>query len=101
MGVISQLRRAASSVPANIAEGSRRRSGSHFAHFLNTAEASLAETEYHLMLARDLGYTSELQVHGLFARISELGKKLFALRAKVEGRAPNGRSTHGADGGAS
>jgi four helix bundle protein len=54
-GRLSQLRRAALSVPTNIAEGSKR-SGRHgYAPFLNIAEGSLAETEYLLMVSRDLG----------------------------------------------
>ena len=54
-GLTSQLRRAALSVPTNIAEGSKRLGGQEYARFLNIAEASLAETEYLLMVSRDLG----------------------------------------------
>jgi len=42
-------------VPTNIAEGSRRRTADDYARFLNLAEASLAETEYLMVLSRDLG----------------------------------------------
>lgn len=55
-GLTSQLWRAALSVPTNIAEGSKRQSQSDFARFLNMAEGSLAETEYLLIVSRDLGY---------------------------------------------
>src|SRR5439155_650055 len=55
-GLVSQLRRAAASVPTNIAEGSKRQSNPEYARFLNVAEGSLAETEYLLMLSKDLGF---------------------------------------------
>ena len=58
-GLTAQIRRAAVSVPANIAEGFKRRGQSDKARMMNVAEASLEETRYYLRLARDLGYTSD------------------------------------------
>ena len=55
-GLTSQVRRAASSVPANIAEGFSTRGRSDKARFMNTAQGSLEELRYYFILARDLGY---------------------------------------------
>jgi four helix bundle protein len=52
----NQLRRAAASVPANIAEGSGKNTRAAFAHFLNTALGSANESEYFLILSKDLNY---------------------------------------------
>jgi four helix bundle protein len=61
-GLTSQLRRAAVSVPANIAEGFRKKSAADKARFYNISQGSLEECRYYLILARDLGYadTSDL-----------------------------------------
>lgn len=63
-GLSSQLRRAAVSIPANVAEGFRRRGKPDKARFMNIAEGSLEECRYYLILASDLGYgdTRELMV---------------------------------------
>ena len=55
-GLSMQLRRAAVSIPANIAEGFRRRGKQHKARFMNIAEGSLEECRYYLILTQDLGY---------------------------------------------
>jgi len=55
-GLTSQLRRAAVSIPANIAEGFRKRGRADKARFMNIAQGSLEECRYYLILARDLGY---------------------------------------------
>jgi len=83
-GVVSQLRRAAVSVPTNIAEGSKRRTPQDYARFLNLAEASLAETEYLLMLCRDLEYIAGDVTEPLLVEASEVSRMLHALRGKVE-----------------
>ena len=58
-GLTSQLRRATVSVPANIAEGFRKRGQKDKARFLNIAQGSLDEARYYLTLARDLGYATQ------------------------------------------
>jgi four helix bundle protein len=83
-GLVSQLRRAAASVPTNIAEGSKRRSGQEHARFLNVAEASLAESEYLVMLSRDLGYLKQEQATATLTEVAEIARMLHALRSRVE-----------------
>ena len=69
-GLTSQLRRAAYSVPANISEGSGRETNKDYCRFLIIAFSSLKETEYLLLLARDLGYLAEEQFAALTEKIN-------------------------------
>jgi|SRR5271170_4783601 len=82
-GLTSQLRRAALSVPTNIAEGSKRVSRLVYARFLNMAEGSLVETEYLLMVSRDLGYLQAKEVGTLLVELTEIASMLNGLRTKV------------------
>ena len=82
-GLTSQLRRSTLSVPTNIAEGSKRLTNTKYARFLNIAEASLAETEYLLMVSRDLGYLPATIAKPLLTESDEIAKMLHGLRAKV------------------
>src|SRR5712692_9270689 len=83
-GLTSQLRRAALSVPTNIAEGSKRLTSQEYARFLNIAEASLAETEYLVMVSRDLGYITPAIATAAFRDVAELARMLHGLRERVE-----------------
>jgi len=83
-GITSQLRRAAVSVPNNIAEGSKRQGRSDYARFLNIAEGSLGETQYLLMLARDLGHLPQDVAVPLLSEADEIARMLHTLRVKVE-----------------
>jgi four helix bundle protein len=83
-GLVSQLRRAVLSVPTNIAEGSKRVGRQEYARFLNIVEASLAETEYLLMVSRDLGYITPAIAAAAFKDVAELARMLHGLREKVE-----------------
>lgn len=83
-GQLSQLRRAALSVPTNIAEGSKRTGRQEYPRFLNISEASLAETEYLLMVSRDLGYMTPAVAKPLLSEVADLARMLHALRMRVE-----------------
>jgi len=81
--LVSQIRRSTISIPANIVEGFKRRSDKDYAHFLNIAEASLEETKYFLILARDLKYMKNNHYGELLNLAEEIGKMLHALRSKL------------------
>jgi four helix bundle protein len=74
-GLSQQMRRAAISVPANIAEGFRKRSRADKARFLNMAEGSLEESRYYLILTQDLGYAN---THELMIQLEEVSRLLNA-----------------------
>ncbi len=82
-GLVSQLRRAASSVPANIAEGCGCNGDREFARFLEIALRSASETEYHLLLARDLAYLDATTYDTLNAQVTELKRMLAGLIRKL------------------
>jgi four helix bundle protein len=71
-GLASQLRRSAISVPANVAEGFRRRGRADKLRFFNMAEASLEESRYYLILANDLGYADTKHLRGDLKRVEML-----------------------------
>ena len=83
-GLTSQLRRAAVSVPSNIAEGQARYSRREFNHFLNNARGSLAEVETQIMLANDLGHLAAKDAETLLVQTSELGRILNGLIAATK-----------------
>ena len=71
-GLSQQLRRAAVSIPANIAEGFRRRGKPDKARFMNLGEGSLEECRYYLILAHDLRYADTSRLTGLLEEVSKL-----------------------------
>ena len=79
-GLTSQIQRAAVSVPSNIAEGHTREHTKEYLHHLSMAQASLAELETQLEIARRLTYLRQEDLDGTFERIVSLGKQLYALR---------------------
>lgn len=86
-GLTSQLRRAAVSVPSNIAEGQARYSRREFHHFLSNARGSLAEVETQIMLAADLTYLSSKDADTLLFKTAELGRILNGLIASTRSMA--------------
>lgn len=83
-GLISQIRRCAVSIPANIAEGSARGSDADYARFLHIALGSVTELDYHLLLAKDLELIGEKEYTVLETDTAEVGRMLngFIKRLK-------------------
>lgn len=93
----NQIRRAAVSVPSNIAEGQQRCNGNEFRHFLHISLGSLAEVDTQLVLAIKLGYLAEGDVAEVQLQIEEIRKMLYGLlsglgnmgaKRAVKGRKP-------------
>ncbi|HEX7042793.1 MAG TPA: four helix bundle protein [Patescibacteria group bacterium] len=78
-GLVSQLRRSAASVVANIVEGNARGHRKEFLEFLYIAKGSLEETNYHLLLAKDLGYLKEELYKDMISKSQEVGKQIVGL----------------------
>lgn len=82
-GLISQIRRSAASIPANIAEGCGRRSDGEFTRFSQIARGSSCELEYHLLLSRDLKLLQDSDFLTLQQKLIEVQRMLTALVDRV------------------
>lgn len=82
-GISAQIRRAAASIPANLAEGCGRQSDRELGRYVAIAMGSASELEYHLLLSRDLGYLSEGAYGELAARVVEVKRMLTGLAQRV------------------
>jgi len=79
-GLAQQMRRAAVSIPANIAEGFTRRGKTDKARFMNIAESSLEESRYYLILSQDLGYG---KTDGLMNALEDVSRPLNAYARAI------------------
>jgi len=88
-GLTDQIRRAAVSIPSNIAEGKGRSTAKDFVHFLNTARGSVYELKTQLYIAREIGYLTQEDFSTLQKKIEDLSHKIVSmikfLKAKSDG----------------
>src|SRR5713226_6924975 len=82
-GLTSQLRRAAVSIPANIAEGAGRQSAKEFAHFLSNAQGSASEVETELLIVERLGYWGSMGYTEMRDELDSVGMMLVGLERNV------------------
>ena|SRR6185312_4254684 len=80
----AQIRRAAVSIPSNIAEGKGKRSTKDFINFFTVARGSAAELETQLLISQRLGYASNEQLQSLLDDVNEIGRMLSGLLSKLE-----------------
>lgn len=83
-GLTSQIRRAVSSIPTNIAEGCGRHTNAELANFLNIASGSASEVEYEILLAKEVGYITEVQYETWVNEICELRSMLAAYMKRLK-----------------
>jgi four helix bundle protein len=83
LGLISQIRRAAVSVPANIAEGAARHSSKEFKYFLSNAQGSVSELATELLIAQRLGYLNEQNFNMRNDELTSIGRMILGLSRSV------------------
>jgi four helix bundle protein len=83
-GLTSQIRRAAVSIPANIAEGAARTSPREFAHFLSNSQGSASELNTELLIAYRLGNMHESEYRALISTLDDLGRMLTGLSRHLQ-----------------
>lgn len=87
-GLVSQIRRAAVSVPANIAEGAARGSRAEFARFISIARGSIAELETHILLSHELGFVRDPME--LLSILEQVRRMLIGLHRSLAETGPRG-----------
>jgi four helix bundle protein len=85
-GLTSQIRRAAVSIPANVAEGAARQSGKEFAHFLSNAQGSASELETELLIAHRLGYLGENNYQTMRSTLDSIGRMIVGLSQHLKSK---------------
>lgn len=83
-GLVSQIRRAATSIAANIAEGHGRETTGAFIQFLRIAQGSLKELETHLLISLRLGFADEIRCKAILANADELGRMVRAMTRNLQ-----------------
>ncbi len=78
-GLISQMRRASSSICANLMEGGYRLNKKEFRQFVGIAKGSIGELKYHLLLSRDLGYLTDSEYNFINEEVEEISRMLNGL----------------------
>ena len=78
-GLVNQMRRAAVSIPSNLAEGHARSGSNEFRHFVSITMGSVAELETQIILSADLGYLNVKAKDGLLNQVDTIGKMLRGL----------------------
>ncbi len=91
-GLSSQIRRAAVSIPANIAEGAGRNSQKEFAYFLSNSQGSASELETELIIAHKLGYLDEATFSRLVSELERIGRLITGLSRYVKTPKPIGQT---------
>ena len=82
-GLVSQMTRAAVSIPSNIAEGAGRNSDKDFAHFISIAIGSLYELNTQIVLSERLGYINQSQSQELQKKLDNLQRKSVSFKSKL------------------
>jgi four helix bundle protein len=82
-GLVSQMTRAAVSIPSNIAEGAGRNSDKDFAHFISIAIGSLYELNTQIVLSERLGYINQIQSQELQKKLDNLQRKSVSFKSKL------------------
>ena len=93
-GLASQLRRAAISIPSNIAEGWGRRYTAEYIQFLRTANGSRTEVETQLILSADLGFLRQSRVDEILEQTRILGRMLVGLERSLHRKMASDRMAH-------
>jgi four helix bundle protein len=82
-GLVSQMRRAAISIPSNIAEGAARNTHKEFTNFLYIAQGSASELETQMLISRELGFVDMADTDGLLSELDEISKMIIGLQKSL------------------
>jgi four helix bundle protein len=83
-GLVSQMRRAAVSIPSNIAEGAARNTHKEFMNFLYIAQGSASELETQMLISRELEFVQPVDADGLLSELDEISKMLIGLQKSLQ-----------------